>query len=57
LDDLLRKILTHEIHLKKDKEEIQTNNGVAFKTSNEELHSSKDESSISDKDSMRMIAR
>ena len=52
LDDLLWKILTHEIYLKEDEEETQTNRVVAFKTSNEELYSSKDESSKGDEDSM-----
>ena len=55
LDDLLRKLLTHEIHLKEDEEEVQPKKGIAFKY--EELHSSKDESSKSDEDSMAMIAR
>jgi len=47
LDDLLGKLLTHEIHLKEDEEEAQTKRGVAFKIANKELHSSEDESSES----------
>jgi len=31
LDDLLGKLLTHEIHLKEDDEEVQPKTGVAFK--------------------------
>ena len=57
LDDLLGKLLTHELLLKEDEEEAQTKRGVAFNTTNEELHSLKDESSKSDEDSMAMIAR
>ena len=57
LDDLLRKLLTHEIHLKEDEEEDQPKRGVAFKTTNEELQSSEDELTESDEDSMVMIAR
>jgi len=59
LDDLLRKLLTHEIHLKEDEEEKETQpkQGVAFKTISEEHHSLKDESSEEDEDSMAMIAR
>jgi len=57
LDNLLGKLLTHEIRLKDDKEEAQTQRGVAFKTTNEELHSSNDESSESDKDSIAIITR
>jgi len=51
------KLLTHEIHLKEDEEEAQNKEGVAFRTTNEELHSSKDESSESDEDSMVIIVR
>jgi len=57
LDDLIRKLLTHEIHLKEDEEKGQTKRGIVFKTTNEELHSSKDESKESDEDSTAMIAR
>ena len=35
LDDLLGKLLTHKIHLKKDEEELQPNKGIAFKTTKE----------------------
>ena len=49
-------LLTHEIHLKEDKEEAQPKRGVVSK-SNEELQSSKDESTESNEDSMVMIAR
>ena len=56
LDDLLGKLLTHEIHLKEDEEEVQPKRGVAFKTTKEELQSSEDESTESDEDSMAMIA-
>jgi len=48
LDDLLGKLLTHEIHLKEDEEEVQPKRGVAFKTTKEELQSSEDESTESD---------
>ena len=51
------KLLTHEIHLKEDEEEVQPKRGIAFKTTNEELHSSEDESSKNNKDYMTMIAR
>ena len=44
LDDLLGKLLTHEIHLKEDEEEVQPKRGVAFRTTKEELQSSEDES-------------
>jgi len=37
LDELLGKLVTHEIHLKEDEEEDQPKRGVAFKTTNEEL--------------------
>jgi len=57
LDDLLGKLLTHEIHLKEDEEEVQPKRGVAFKTTKEELQSSEDESTKSDEDLMAMIAR
>jgi len=56
LDDLLKKLLTHEIHLKEDEEEVQPTRGIAFKTTIEELHSSEDESSESE-NSMAMITR
>jgi len=42
LDDLLKKLLTHEIHLKED-EEAHTKREVAFKTPTE--YSFEDESS------------
>ena len=57
LDDLLGKLLTHEIHLKEDEEEAHSKRGVAFKITNEELLSSEDESTESDEDSMAMTAR
>jgi len=57
LDGLLGKLLTHGIHLKEDEEEAQRKRGIAFKTANEELHSSKNESGESDEDSMANIAR
>jgi len=57
LDDLLRKLLTHEIHLKEDEEAAQIKRGVAFKATNEELRSLEDESNESDEDSMAIIAR
>ena len=57
MDDLLEKLLTHEIHLKEEEEEAQPKRRMAFKTTNEEPHSSKDESSESDEDSMAIIAR
>ena len=57
LVDLLGKLLTHEIHLKKDNEEVQPKRGVAFKTTKEELQSSEDKSTESNEDSMAMIAR
>jgi len=44
LDDLLGKLLTHEIHLKEDQEEVQPRRGVAFRTTKEELQSSEDKS-------------
>jgi len=56
LDDLLKKLFTHEIHPKED-EEVQPTIGIAFKTTYEELHSSEDESSESDEDSMVMNER
>jgi len=48
LDDLLGKLLTHEIQLKEDEEETQPNKWVAFKTTSEEDYSSEDESSEED---------
>ena len=57
LDDLLGKLLTHEVHRKEDEEEIQPKKGVAFKTTSKEHYSSKDNSSEEDEDSMAMIAR
>jgi len=54
LDDLLGKLMTHEIHLKEDKEVVQTKKGVAL---HEDLLSSEDESSEEDEDSMTIIAR
>jgi len=42
LDDLLGKLLTHEIHLKEDEDKAQSKRRVAFKTTNEELLSSED---------------
>ena len=57
LDDLLGKLITHEIHLKEDEEVVQIKKGVAFKTANEDLMSSEDESGKEDEDSMEMIAR
>jgi len=56
-DDLLGKLLTHEIHLKEDEDEVQPKRGVAFMTITAELQSSKDESTESVEDSMTMIAR
>ena len=56
MDDLLGKLLTHEIHLKVDEEEAQRKREVAFKTTIKELHSFK-ESSQSDEDFMANIAR
>ena len=55
LDDLLRKLFTHEIHLEEDEDEAQPKRGIIFK-SNEELQSSKDESTESEEDSIAMIA-
>jgi len=57
LDDLLGKLLTHEIHFKEDEEKVQPKRGVAFKARKEELQSSEDESIEGDEDSMAMIAR
>jgi len=57
LDNILGKLLNHEIHLKKDKEEVQPKRGIAFKITNEELKSLEDKSSESDEDSMAMITR
>jgi len=57
LDDLLGKLLTHEVHRKEDEEEIQPKKGVAFKTTSKEHYSSKDNSSEEDEDSMAMIAQ
>jgi len=57
LDDLLGKLLTHEIHLKEDEEELQPKKGIAFKTTKEEPQSSEDESTDSDEDSMEIIPR
>ena len=57
LDDLLGKLMTHEIHLKEDEEVGQTKKGVAFKTRSEEAISSEDESSEENEDTMAMIAR
>jgi len=54
LVDLLEKLLTHEIHLKEEEEEAQPKRRMAFKTTNEEPHPSKDESSESDEDSMAL---
>jgi len=50
LDDLLGKLLTHEIHLKEDEEEVQPKRVIAFQTTDEELHSSEGESSEGDED-------
>ena len=55
-DDLLGKLMTHEIHIKEDEEVVQTKKGVALKTANEDLLSSEDQSSEEDEDSMIMIA-
>ena len=51
--------MTHEIHLKEDEEEKETQfkKGVAFKTGSEDAISSEDESSEEDEDSMAMIAK
>lgn len=59
LDDLLGKLLTHEIHLKEDEEEKETQfkEGVAFKTGSEDTIPSEEESSEEDEDTMAMIAR
>jgi len=57
LDDLLGKLLTHEIHLKEDEGEVQPKRRVAFKTTKEEPQSSEDESTESDEDFMAMITR
>jgi len=57
LDDLLTKLLIHEIHFKEDEEEAQTENRVGFQTTNEELYPTEEESSEEDKESMTMIAR
>ena len=57
LDDLLGKLLTHEIHLKEDEEGVQPKRRLALKTMNEELQSSEDESTYSDEDSMSIIVR
>ena len=56
LDDLLGKLLTHEIRLKED-EEVQPKRRVVFKTTKEELQSFEDESTESHEDSVTMIAR
>ena len=57
LDDLLRKLLTYEIHLKDDEEETQTTRGEAVKTTSQEHYASEDEPSEGDEDSKVMIAR
>ena len=57
MDDLLTKLLIHEIHFKEDEEEVQTKKELAFKTTSEGLYSSKDESNEGDENSMAMIAR
>ena len=57
LDGLLGKLLTHKIHLKEDEEEDHTKRGVAFRTTNEELYSSYDESSEGNEDSMAIIGQ
>jgi len=57
LDNLLGKLLTFDIHLKEDEEEAHTKRGVAFKTTNEKLYCSQDESSEGDKDNMAIITR
>jgi len=57
LDELLGKLLTHEIHLKEDEEGVQPKRRLALKTMNEELQSSEDESTYSDEDSMSIIVR
>jgi len=56
LDDIIGKL--HKIHLEEEEEEkAKTKRGATFKTTNEELHSSEDESSESNKDSMALIGR
>ena len=59
LDDLLGKLMTHEIHLEEDEQEKETQfkKGVAFKTGSEDAIPSEDESSEEDEDTMAMIAR
>jgi len=57
MDDLLRKLMTHEIHLKEDEEVVQIKKAVAFKAVNKDLMSSEDESSEENEDSTEMIAK
>jgi len=57
LNDLLGKLLTHEIHLKEGEEKLQPKKGIAFKTTKKEPQSSEDESTDSGEDSMEIIAR
>jgi len=59
LDHLLGKLLTHEIYLKEDEEEKETQfkKGVAFKTGSENAISSDEESSEEDEDTMATITK
>ena len=59
LDDLLGKLMTHEIHLEEDEEEKETQSkkGVAFKTGSEDAISLEEESSEEDEDTMATIAK
>ena len=55
MDDLLKKLLTHEIHLKEDEEEVPTKTVVTFKGTSKDLYSSEDESCDEDEESPTMI--
>ena len=59
LNDLLRKLLTHEIHLKEDEEEkeSQPKKGVSLNSTSEKHYCSEDESNEEDEDSMAMTRR
>ena len=51
--------MTHEIHLKEDEEENETQSkkGVAFKTGSEDVISSEEDSSEEDEDTMATISK
>jgi len=59
LDDLLGKLMTHEIHLKEDEEEKETQSkkGLAFRTGSEDAISSEEESIEEDEDTMATIVK